>query len=440
MSFMTQKVSMIKKSYFLRRKRFLWGGLPLVLLLTYSIHQALAQKSLWEEGSTDSQLEAQLMAEHRLKLAQSLGPYFKKNEYPQKEAGALIEYTFDLELQQKAESLLRQYRPDYAAIVVMNAVTGEILALSSFEKGKKNHDNWALHGGFPAASVFKVVTASAALDKYGLHEETLIFFNGGSHTLYKKNVMNRDVNRWTRAITLKEAFAQSFNTPFGRLTFDRMNPEDIHDYALKFGFNQVIQSDLPFDMGFTSVPEEKNFSLAEIASGFNRVTKMSPIQGAMIAASVVSEGVMPVPTIVRKIKDEQGHLVYESRPVTAATVLTPEGAEKLSRLMSATVERGTSRKFFRSLIPWLRVSEIEVGGKTGSLTGLDPKGKVDWFIGYGKNPEGDKIAIAAVTVNKEKWVVKSSYLARQMIEFRYQDRIAKSKLTQKGLKAKKDWN
>lgn len=410
----------------------------------YVIHQAVAHKSLFGiPVETDS--EAEIISSQREKLAEALGDYFKANQYPEvlsakwgrSERPVHIEYSFEPQIQERADRLLRRYRPDYAAIVVMNAVTGEILALSSYERGAKQETNWALHGQFPAASIFKVVTASAAIDKYDLPTETAIMFNGGSHTLYRKNVMSSQVNRWTRATTLKEAFARSFNTPFGRLTFDRMEPADLEQYALKFGFNKKIKSDLPFDTGFTQIPDEKNFNLAEIASGFNRVTRMSPIQGAMIAASIASEGVMPVPSVVRKLRDEKGDIIFESRPVTAATVLSQEAAEKLRMLMEATVKSGTSRQAFRSAMPWLKLSEIEVGGKTGSLTGNNPRGKVDWFVGYGIGPGDEKIAVATITVNKKYWRVKSSFLARQMIEENFEEDIKRARLEARGPSAAK---
>ncbi len=418
---------MIKIKY-LKTKPFGFGVVGFIVFFIYLVHQAGAGHN-WFGIPVENDSEAERASIQREKIADELGSFFKLNLYPEKFEfewdGKFenwnIEYSINQDLQDRAQNLLSRYKPDYAAIVVMNAHTGQILALTSFEKQAKSPRNWSLHGQFPAASLFKVVTASAAVDKYGLSPDTLILFNGGSHTLYKKNVMDSKINRWTRKTTLQEAFAKSFNVPFGLLTFDRMEPSDIEQYALKFGFNQKIKSDLPIDTGFTQIPNEKNFKLAEIASGFNKVTRMSPVQGAMISASVASGGMMPVPWIVKKIKDDKGEIVYESRPVTAATVLTEQGAERVNQLMQATIKQGTSRKTFRPLMPKLKLSEIIVGGKTGSLTGDSPKGKVDWFIGYAMGADDEKIAIAAITVNKTKWVVKSSYLARQMIEDHFKE-------------------
>lgn len=336
-----------------------------------------------------------------------------------------LSYTIDGDIQKEAEKLLKSYKPDYGAIVAMDATTGKILAMASFEKNEgEAPQNLALRGSYPAASVFKIVTATAAVDKYSISPDTIIMFNGSNHTLYKRNVLNANVNKWTRKMNLREAFARSVNTVFARLSFEKLQPADIREYAVRFGFNTQIQSDLPFDPGFTLVPDDDDYHLAEIVSGFNRMTKMSPIQGAMIASSIADDGVMRVPYIVEKATNEKGEVVFQSEPVTAAVTMSKGGAEKLKDLMEATVTSGTGRKSFRQLIRNRKFTELQIGGKTGSLTGTDPKGKVDWFVGYAIN-EKSKIAVAAITVNIKKWTVKSTFLAQSIFRKYYGDQFSR---------------
>jgi len=365
----------------------------------------------------------------RLELSQQLEPHFLKNElvpeadmkFHGEDQKVRLTYTVDADLQKEADKLLKSYKPDYGAIVMMDAETGRILAMSSFQKGGgAEAPNLALKGTFPAASVFKIVTATAALDKYHMTPESTIQFNGGNHTLYKKNVMSTKINRWTRAITLREAFARSINTVFGRIALERLEPQDIEDYAVRFGFNKNIQSDLPFASGVTQIPKEKNFRLTEMASGFNNATMMSPVQGAMIAAAVAKDGVMQVPYIVDRVQSEDGKTIFQSEPEVAAVTMTPEGADKLRELMEATVKNGTSRTSFRSLMHNRKFRTLEVGGKTGHLTGLNPRGRVDWFVGYAIG-EKEKIAVAALTVNVNYWTVKSSYLAQSMFQKHFKE-------------------
>ena len=70
---------------------------------------------------------------------------------------------------------------------------------------------------------------------------------------------------------------------------------------------------------------------------------------------------------------------------------------------------------------------MEIGGKTGSLTGYSPKGRHDWFVGYAEK-DGRKIAYASLIVNKEKWYVRSAYVARQFI-YHYFTNLAKQPST-----------
>lgn len=381
-------------------------------------------------------LRVQLLNQVRAQISDRLGKSFLTNEFPssvemilEKKAETLqIDYSFDDQLQAEAAKLLRTYKPDYGAIVLMNADTGQVLAMQSFEKNKPSTpNNWALRGTFPAASVFKIVTATAAIDQYSVSPDTLVMFNGSNHTLYKRNVLSNTMNRWTREMSLKEAFGRSVNTFFGRLAIEKLDPKDIEDYAIRFGFNSHVGSDLPFDTGFTAVPTEKNFQLAEIVSGYNRITRMSPIQGAMIAASVATGGAMHVPYVVNSLKNLDGESRFHASPVVAAHTMSPEGAEKLKVLMEHTVSQGTSRSAFRPFLRNRKLREVEVGGKTGSLSGDNPKGKTDWFVGYAIT-ESERLAVAAVTVHVNKWTVKSAHLAQSLFQKHFKEKIAKEKL------------
>ena len=372
---------------------------------------------------TDEDPVLKRTSEARKSLAQQLGRQFQQNKFPAEAElewdGSLrntrLTYTIDNSLQNRALKLIQSYRPDYAAVVILDADSGAVRAMVSYQKDSVEPENLTLKSSYPAASIFKIVTATAAIDKKNLDPDHIVLFNGQNHTLYKKNVMSTKVNRWTREMTLEEAFAKSVNTVFGRISLENLDPSDLKEYAIRFGFNKHIESDLPFDPGFAAIPDDKSYQLTEAASGFNKITTMSPIQGAMIAASIANQGVMKVPFVVENIQDSRGNSLYQSEPVVAAITMNKTGAEKLKKLMSATINKGTSKKSFLPFMRDRRVNDIEVGGKTGSITGGDPKGKVDWFVGYAIG-ETEKLAIAAVTVNVKYWTVKSSYLAQSLFK------------------------
>lgn len=333
-----------------------------------------------------------------------------------------INYTLQTDLQDHAETLLKRYKPDYAAIVMMDAKTGEILAMSSFEKAAPDRTNLALKATYPAASIFKVITAATAVDKAGLTPEHRIAFNGGNYTLYKKNVLSDRINRWTRFITLKDAFARSINTAFGRLSLEFIEPQDLSDYANKFYFNQEIPADFNVETSFASVPTEKGFALTQVASGYNRFNTLSPVHGAMIASAIVNDGQMPSPYIVKSIENENNESIYSGEALNQGQVITANSAAQVKLMMEQTVLSGTSRKTFRKMVKDRKFSEVEMGGKTGHFSGTNPKGRTDWFIGYATDGES-RIAIATITVNIKKWTVKSSALGEMMFREYFKTKI-----------------
>ncbi|MBK9323108.1 MAG: penicillin-binding protein [Bdellovibrionaceae bacterium] len=374
-----------------------------------------------EEVVREEKVKSQL--EQRVAISNAIGDTIRSNKFLEATdiswngelVKAKVELSIDPEMQKEAERLLKSYKPDYAAIFVMDALTGRVLAMTSFQKDNPQAENWTLKSNFPAASVFKVVTATAAVDKAGISPQHRINFNGGNYTLYRKNVMTDKVTKWTRVITLKEAFARSINTAFGRLSLENLHPVDINEYATRFMFNQEIPTDFPVEMGIAYVPPEKSFELTEVASGFNKTNRMSPVQGAMIAAAVANHGKMMVPYLVNTLRDEKGQTLYKAEPLDNGHIMTPESASKVRELMEGTVTSGTSRKSFRNLVRNKKFKAIEMGGKTGHLTAENPRGRVDWFVGYAMD-DTNRIAIAAVSINKEKWTVKSAELGQSMFK------------------------
>lgn len=333
-----------------------------------------------------------------------------------------VKYTIDENLQSYTDSMLRKYRPDHAAVFMMDANTGEVLVYSSFQKSDENI-NLLRKATYPAASIFKIITATAAIDKYGLSPKHKIQFNGGNWTLYKSNVMKDKITRWTRTVTLREAFAKSMNTPFGKIGLNNVEPDDLSEYAERFMFNQQIPTDFPVDPGTALVPNEKSFQLTEVASGYNRNNRMSPIQGAMIAASVVNGGQMIAPYLVSELRDSANKVVYSGQKIEIAQVMSEQSANKVKELMAATVREGTSRKSFAHLLRDRKFKVLEVGGKTGHLNGDEPRGQVDWFVGFAS--DGTKqIAIGAVIVNKKFWTVKSSYLSQTIIKKAFSEDVS----------------
>ncbi len=379
-----------------------------------------AKKPFVNEKPQSTKVQTQV--DDRTTMAVALADKIRLNQFPEKiqvpyfgEAREVtLSYTLDYGLQKEAERLLKSYKPDYAAIFMMDAKTGEVLAMSSFQKDDPNANNLNLQATFPAASIFKVITATAAVDKAGINPDHVIRYNGGAYTLYKKNVLTDKVNKWTNVITLRDAFARSINTAFGRLSLENLRPEDLSDYASRYMFNQEIHADFPVQKGTAYVPQDPGFELAEVASGYNKINRMSPVQGAIIAATIANDGNVVIPYVVDSARDQQGVTIYQGNPLLAGTIMSKESAAKVRDLMEQTVVSGTSRKSFRPIVRDRKFKEIEMGGKTGHLTGDNPRGRVDWFVGFALDHER-KVAIAAVTVSKKYWTVKSSHLGQSMI-------------------------
>jgi peptidoglycan glycosyltransferase len=354
------------------------------------------------------------------KLSEEL---FKNPEWPEtldfENKKYKINYSINKKLSDYIKKQLRRYRSDYASVVVIDNNNGRIISAIDYTRNtKKFGKDITFSSTNPAASIFKVITAAELLENTEVETSSLVSYSGRATTLYKYQLKDKKT-RWTREIAFKRAFAYSNNVVFGKTAIKNTSYSGLAKMANKFGFNKnVVQL---IDVGNSKLfTKMDDYGLAELASGFNRKTMISPVHGAVIASIIANDGVYIRPSVVTSIIDDEFDREVWSPNFLAERVLTKDSNKDMQKLMELTVKKGTARGAFR---PWKmkRLKNIRIGGKTGTITGGLPYGKRDWFISYAVPQNGnDKgISVAVMIVNVKKWYIKSTVLAKKVIEHYY---------------------
>jgi cell division protein FtsI/penicillin-binding protein 2 len=312
-----------------------------------------------------------------------------------------VQTSIDPSLQNYLIKKLDRKNSSHIGIVAMDPEDGRILTMVGYDKSDPPN-NPCLDSSFPAASIFKIITAAAALEKGNLHLDSKLQYNGGKYTLYKSQLKEK-TNKYTNHISFKDAFAKSVNPVFGKLGSLYLGKEKLESYARAFGFNRTINFEIFLSPSSIVITDEP-YQWAEIASGFNRQTRMSPLHGAIITATIFNQGRLIEPTIVDRIIDENGVDLYQSQPATIQQAFAPGTSDAMDELMKTTVRSGTVRGAFRRYRRDKIISRLEIGGKTGTINNKTDYVKYEWFVGYAQDRAGDNTLILSVLVAHEKYI------------------------------------
>jgi peptidoglycan glycosyltransferase len=330
-----------------------------------------------------------------------------------------VEIPLDTALQRYIVDLLRRSRTFQAAVVVLSPKTGQILAMADYEKhGQGEEGNLCLKADFPPASLFKIVSAAAAIEARGYTPGKTVAFRGMAHTLYNTQ-LEQGEGRYTRKTSFKRAFSRSINPVFGKIGIYDLGREFMAEYADKFLFNQEIPFDLPLATSSVHIPAD-DFGLAEIASGFNRRTLISPLHASLITAAVANGGIMVEPWLVRRLKDESGKVLYRARLSKLGSPIEENTASQLRILMQDTVAHGTCRKALNPLRRKKFFEGIELGAKTGTINDYHDRYKYDWVTAYAIPKHGyGGICITVLAIHGKKLGIKASEVAMYIMNYHF---------------------
>jgi penicillin-binding protein A len=326
-----------------------------------------------------------------------------------------VELTLDPVLQRAALGEMKRYRVPEAGAVVMEVSTGRILAYASYVKeGEKFDVN--LRAEAPAASVFKIVTGGALVEKAGLGSRTEQCYHGGRSAL-AADELHDDPARDKWCATLAIAMGRSLNVVFGRLAQKHLTPEDLTAMGGAFGFGAPVPFVLPNEPPKIDIPNDP-LEFARSAAGFWH-TSLSPLAAASLAQTVANAGVTLEPRIVRAVLDGQDKLWEEQRPPSVVRrSLKPETASELREMMVQTVANGSGYKAFHDARGRAYLPGIPIAAKTGTLTRHKENRHYTWFVGFApaQKPE---LAFATLVVNTPVWQIKAPELARNILRAHY---------------------
>jgi penicillin-binding protein A len=308
--------------------------------------------------------------------------------------------TVSWDLQDYISNQCRKNRSGVISVTVLNPRTGDILAMYGRDSSGENC-TLALNS-YLAASLFKVVTAAAAIDYAGLSTSSTLFYTGNAHTLYKSQITAKR-NRWTSEVTLAKAFATSNNVIFGKIGAMTLGETPLLLTATRLGFWKQPIADLECSPSTVFIPEN-DFNLAELASGYNRYTRMSTVHAAQLVSAVVNGGAMTRPRIVR------------TSDTAREQVMCGGTASDLRAMMCQTVKNGTVAKAFYGAGNDPVLKNLSIGAKSGTINGEDPGGLRHWFMGFAEDSAtGEAITIGCLVIRDGNTRVDTFNLARNII-------------------------
>jgi penicillin-binding protein 2 len=333
--------------------------------------------------------------------------------------GRNLRLGIDLDVQEAGQAALATSR---GAFVVMNAKTGEVIALGSSpsfdpnifakiirprdykrlsaeENGKPLFDR-AIQGGYPTGSTFKLVTAVAALQG-GLITPDTPLFDGGSLTVGGVTFNNAG-GAAHGSLALRQALTVSSDVFFyrlGLLAANRGNGELIQDWAHRLGIGRLTGIDLPAEgQGLVPTPEWRNKLYREeltdrpwsVGDNINLAIgqgdlSVTPLQLAVAYATVANGGYVVRPHLGQRIEDADGRVLQEFETPTRRKVdLNPTNRQAIMDGLygAANLPGGTSTAVFSGF-------KIPVAGKTGTAEKGLGRADQSWYaaITYPDDPQ-----------------------------------------------------
>jgi len=245
--------------------------------------------------------------------------------------------------------------------------------------------------GYAPGSTVKVITTAAALETKYQPDDTF-----PDPVELELPQTDETLTNFTKTacvggqIDLFTALEVSCDTTFAMIGMEL--PNEVREMAEAIGFNEQI----PFDVGteassFPEVGEDNKPFQAYVAIGQGDVVA-TPLQMALVAATVANGGEVPRPQLVREVIDPSGGIVERFQPETLGSAMSSDTAREVTEMMEAVVQgdNGTGQA--------AQIPGVTVAAKTGTAQTVEGASPHAWFIAFAP-AEDPQLAVAVIVEN-----------------------------------------
>jgi len=313
-----------------------------------------------------------------------------------------IVLTIDEVIQYFAEAALdeafRKYNAQGACVIVMDPFSGRILALANRPTFDANlpqniatdmQRNRAVCDFFEPGSVFKIITASAALEENMFKEDDKIFCENGEYKIANHTLHDHKPHGW---LTFREVISLSSNIGVSKIA-QELGLEKIFSYAKAFGFGDATGIKLPGETSGILKPMHKYSKTSIGALPMGQEVAVTALQLSAAISVIANGGLYYRPYIVDKIQDKFEEPIKQFHPQSLRRVISYKTAQRVKNILKEVVENGTGKM--------AKSKEYAFAGKTGTAQKVDPAGGYSHkkfyasFIGFAP-ADNPRLAIVVV--------------------------------------------
>ncbi|MEK6766282.1 MAG: penicillin-binding transpeptidase domain-containing protein [Planctomycetota bacterium] len=305
--------------------------------------------------------------------------------------GNNIFLTIDVRIQSIAEKALGNKR---GSVVVMDPWNGEIIAMAAFPRYNLNtlNKDYSAHSKnllkpflnrpiqsvLSPGSVFKIITAIAALEENKIDENTQFACYG---TLKVGRSSFRCFSKYGHGLlNVEEAMQYSCNVFFFEAA-KLLGGSLLKEWADKFGLGNFTDIDLTYEKK-GNVPTSTSIAQTMILSIGQGEMLVTPIQVTRMIAMIANGGWYIRPHILKKVTDYKGDIILNNKHKPSERIdISEKNLDIIKRSLRRVVTDGTARN--------TGLNDLRVAGKTGTTQTAREDENHAWFIGYApfENPK-----------------------------------------------------